>query len=127
MSGWNARISLRNLRHSRSTTHGDVREATMKDWQVTPASSRDAICLVTWIIEAFELGIGVTARTRRGRSASLSSIVPTLTGRVSNVQAIAPGSIAYKLADRCSNDCVSTRSRYDQQIRKANDRNTPAG
>src|SRR5258706_7402683 len=98
MSGWNARISLRNLRHSRSTTHGDVREATRKVWQVTPAASRDATCLVTWIIEDIELGKGVTARTRSGRSPLFGSIAPTPTGRVSNVQAIALGSIAYKLA-----------------------------
>src|SRR6266446_6309188 len=101
MSGWNARISLRNLRHSPSTTHGDVREATLKVWQVTPETSRDATCLVTWTIEALELGRGVTARTRRGRSSSLESIVPNPTGRASNVPAIVLGSTAYRLADMC--------------------------
>src|SRR5258706_1813435 len=101
MSGWNARISLRNLRHSRRTTHGDVRETTMNVWHVTPETSRDAICLVTWIIEAFELGRGVTARTRRGRSSSLASIVPNPTVRASNVPAIVLGSTAYRLADMC--------------------------
>src|SRR6267378_329555 len=101
MPGWNARISLRNLRHSPRTTHGDVREVTWKVWQVTPGHSRDATCLVTWIIEAFELGKGVTASTRRGRSSSLAPIGPCPTARASSIPAIVLGSITYRLADMC--------------------------
>jgi hypothetical protein len=80
---------------------GDVREATVKVWQVTPAALRDATSLATWIMEAFELGRGVTARTRRGHFPPLRKTVPDLTRRGATVQAIVPGSITYKLVDRC--------------------------
>src|SRR5258706_14098695 len=101
MSGWNARISLRNLRHSPSTTHGDVREATLKVWQVTPETSRDATCLVTWTIEALDLGRGATARTRRARSSSAESVVPTPAGLASNGPATGLGSTPLRLACMC--------------------------
>src|SRR5260370_5128131 len=101
MSGWNARISLRNLRHSPRTTQGDVREATVKVLQVIPETSRDATCLVTWIIEALELGRGVTARTRSGASSTLASIVPHLTVQASRVPAIVLGPITCRLVAKC--------------------------